>query len=192
MISTTRKIVDNYPSIDVRRWHREGLLQRGRAFGWRWAGDDAALDVVAQVKSDYVALSYRFTGYGWSPEFFSIIRLDATRCHFGRDRDWFLCPGIDCGRRVAVLYLRGGEFVCRHCCRLVYKSQREREIARASRRAQKIRFRLNGTTDLTFPFPDRPKGMHWRTYMALRHEAEEAEARTWAGIAAWLECRQKG
>ncbi len=192
MISTPEKIVENYCSIDVRRWHREGLLQPGHAFGRRWTLGDAALDVAVQVRSDYVTLSCRFIGHGRSPEIFSIIRLDSTPCHFGQERHWFLCPGGSCDRRVAVLYLRNREFACRHCCRLVYKSQRERETARASRRARKIRFRLNGTTDLMMPFPGKPKGMHWRTYMALRHESEEAEARTWAGMAAWLERPKKG
>lgn len=192
MISTKKITVEDCYSIDIRRWHREGLLQLDRAFRLRWAGDDGALEVAVQVKGDYVTLSCRFTRHGWNPEIFSIIRLDSTPCHFGRERDWFLCPGIGCGRRVAVLYLRDGEFACRHCCRLAYQSQRERETFRACRRARKIRFRLNGSINLTISFPDKPKRMHWRTYMALRHESEEAEAIAWAGMAAWLERHKKG
>ncbi len=55
-------------------------------------------------------------------------RLEATRCHFGGERWWFICPcsvkGRYCGRRVGVLYWVGKYFGCRHCHNLAYDSSR--------------------------------------------------------------------
>ena len=42
-------------------------------------------------------------------------------------------------------------------------------------RAQKIRMRLGGSARLAEPFPDEPKGMHWRTYSRLRDRAQASE-----------------
>ncbi len=93
-------------------------------------------------------------------------------CQFGSSRPYFLCPGvvdgITCGRRVVKLYQRRRYFLCRHCYRLDYASQREDEMDRALRRAHKIRLRLGGAPDRASPFPKRPTGMWWRTYDRLR------------------------
>ena len=95
------------------------------------------------------------------------VPLEWTPCNFGGGRPWFLCPGAGCGQRVAVLYGPGRYFLCRHCYDLGYESQRENKMHRALRKAQKIRERLGGTANMTEPFPEKPKGMHWRTYERL-------------------------
>ncbi len=43
--------------------------------------------------------------------------------------------------------------------------------------------KLGGSPSLADPFPDKPKGMWWRTYWRLRKEAEEAEYRYSFGVA---------
>ena len=56
----------------------------------------------------------------------SQIQLDTSHCSFGGYRHWFLCPGKGsgfCNERVGVLYLKDGEFACRHCHGLTYKSR---------------------------------------------------------------------
>lgn len=56
----------------------------------------------------------------------SQIQLDTCYCSFGGYRHWFLCPGKGdgfCNERVAILYLKDGEFSCRHCHGLTYKSR---------------------------------------------------------------------
>ena len=50
-------------------------------------------------------------------------------------------------------------------------------------RTQDIRIRLGGDPSLAEPFPDKPKGMWWRTYWRLRREAQEAEYWSWVGVA---------
>ena len=100
-------------------------------------------------------------------------------CRFGGARPYFVCPGIvngiACGRRVVKLYGAGAYFLCRHCYRLAYASQREDSYDRASRRANNIRMRLGGEPGTAAPFPDRPKGMHYKTYERLKSAALNAE-----------------
>lgn len=38
-----RNTTDSYPSIDVRRWQREGYLEPYRSFTWRWIRNDEAV-----------------------------------------------------------------------------------------------------------------------------------------------------
>jgi hypothetical protein len=100
-------------------------------------------------------------------------------CGFGGARPSFVCPGvvngIACGRRVAKLYGAGTYFLCRRCYRLAYASQREDRYDRASRRANNIRMRLGGEPGTAASFPDRPKGMHHKTYERLQSAVFNAE-----------------
>ena len=45
-------------------------------------------------------------------------------------------------------------------------------------KAQKIRMRLGGSPNMFEEFPDKPKGMHWRTYDRLRRMHDVAEGRS--------------
>jgi hypothetical protein len=91
----------------------------------------------------------------------------------------FVCPGvvngIVCSCWVTKLYGAGRYFLCRHCYRLAYASQREDRYDRALRRANKIRTRLGGEPGAASVFPARPKGMHHRTHEALRSAVLNAE-----------------
>jgi hypothetical protein len=77
---------------------------------------------------------------------------------------------------VAKLYIRGGRvvFACRLCFGLTYTSQLETPKLRAIRQARKIRMGLGGGESLVDPFPDKPRGMHWRRYDKLRERADAA------------------
>lgn len=119
------------------------------------------------------------------------VSLERTACNFGGERPWFICPGVACGRRVAVLYGLGKYFLCRHCYDLSYSSQRRDKKDRALRRAQKIRIRLGGSVAMTEPFPKRPKGMHHDTYMRLFWKHNEAEGEHLVGVRDWLDKLQK-
>ena len=87
---------------------------------------------------------------------------------FGGFRWYFVCP---CGKRVVNLYQPGawGEFACRYCHRLVYASQRD-QLEALLHRARVIRTRLGGPTRAGPPLPDKPKGMHGRTYVRECHK----------------------
>ncbi len=189
-----KSTTDECRSLDVRRFHREGLLKSGNVFSWRWsrAGQEVA-SIGAFVYQDKIVLSYRHRS-GPAGEWEDVkepVSLEWTACNFGGERPWFVCPGVGCGRKVAILYGPGKYFLCRHCYDLRYESQREDEKDRALRRARKIRRRLGGSANMLKPFPERPKGMHHDTYMRLFWEHDEAERERLADMREWLNKLQK-
>ena len=185
-------------SLDVRRLRREGLLKPARLFSWSWsrAGREVA-SIGALVEGhdgpERVVLLFRRTR-GPSGEWEDVrecVPLFWTACNFGGERPWFICPGAGCGRRVAILYGPGKYFLCRHCYDLVYESKRDNAMYRALHKAQAIRERLGGSANMMEPFPEKPKGMHWKTYERLWWEHHEAEMEQLAGMREWLDKFEK-
>jgi len=178
-----KNATDDYRGLDVRRWQRDGFLTPGRAFSWQWTRNgEVTATIQVRSESDRVILSYRQRSGGgeWKDERYPV-RLDWSACTYGGRRAWFLCPAAGCGRRVAILY-GGGIFACRHCYRLAYPSQRETSDDRALRQAQTIRKRLGGTANMMEPFPQKPKGMRWRTYERLADKERRHTQVSLAGI----------
>jgi hypothetical protein len=181
-------------SIDVRRWHREGRLRADQYFSCSWTrGGEPSGNISVHTEWDAVILVYRSRSRG-DTEWKSIeqrVPITWTACHLGGQRPWFVCPvysgGRYCGRRAAVLYGAGELFACRRCYGLAYASQQESPIHRGIGRSQKIRKQLGGSPSLLSPFPDKPKGMHWRTYRRLRERAQAAQDFSNALTMRWLE-----
>jgi hypothetical protein len=180
-----KELVENYRSLDVNRWVREGVIKEGYAGygGWVWYRDAEKKEqtasigylVKADISSPYVRLCYTANE---TEKIDYRIPLTRTFPPFGGIRWWFVCPRSGCGRRVGKLY--GGQyFLCRHCQDLRYKIQREADHSRLMTEAQKIRIRLGGSASLSGPFPWKPEGMHWRTYLRLRPKALIAENESW-------------
>ena len=132
-----RTTVEECRHLDVRHLRRRGLLEAGQMWQglWWWRTPDgeekASVDLTATAAQVVVSYTIRHT-YGpeadrepervsyavpvvWTPMF-----------REGR-RPWFLCPGRNCGRRVAKLYLPvyadAKYFLCRHCYGLSYESR---------------------------------------------------------------------
>jgi hypothetical protein len=172
---------DECHSVDIRYLDRHGLLEPGGWFSLRWSrasretGSIRSLVDSSRPPKSVILLYRHRSGLGaeWE-DVQETVPLDYTPCNFGGERPWFICPGADCGRRVALLYGPGRYFRCRHCYDLSYESQREDKTHRALRRAQKIKKRLSGSANMTEPFPEKPKGMQWRTYERLFREHHEA------------------
>jgi hypothetical protein len=188
-----RTTCESCPSIDVRRWHRQGQLSPGQHFSWSWTrGVEPAGSIRVRTECDAVVLIYR-SGSWSASEWKSIeqrVPITWTACHLGGQRPWFVCSvysnGRYCGRRVAVLYCAGELFACRRCYGLAYASQQETPRDRNIGQARKIRMRLGGGPSLLDPFPPKPKRMHWRTYQRLRARAQAAEGMSFAYTERWL------
>ena len=177
-----RTTCESCKSIDVRRWRREGRLRAGQCFSCSWMRAGAPSGSISvQTGADAVLLTFRYRSWG-DTEWQSVeqrVRITWTACHLGGRRPWFSCPaytgGRYCGRRVALLYLAGRLFACRRCYGLAYESQQESLWCRGLGKAQKIRMQLGGSPNPLEPFPDRPKGMHWKTYERLCRAHDLAE-----------------
>ena len=156
-------------SIDVRRWYRDGQLVAGHSFRWSWAclGEPSGT-IKVRVEEDAIVLIYSARSL-LAAEWKAIeqrVPITWTNCHFGGRRPWFTCcarvNARYCGRRVAVLYAAGALFACRRCYNLAYESQQGSLVLRSLSRSLKIRVRLGGSPEPLGPFPEKPRGMHWR------------------------------
>lgn len=181
---------DDMRPLDVRKIHREGLLTPGNSLSWRWScNGETTATINLRVEADRVLLDYRsrsapHNGGEWEWMNYAV-HLAWTPCALGGMRAWWRCPGVGCGRRTAVLY-GGRVFACRQCNRLAYRSQRETEDNRATRRADTIRLRLGWEPGILNGDGGKPKGMHWRTYWRLHAQHNEALDRALAGLGARL------
>ncbi len=191
--TSTKGTVERARSLDINKLNKAGCLRPGYWGGWQWTRDgERVADIVLRAAADRLTLSYRIREQGgewrdveqptpilWVP------------CRFGGRRPYFLCPGRGCGRRVTKLHGGGTYFLCRHCYRLAYASHREDHYDRALRRANNIRMRLGGEPGTASLFPERPKGMHQRTYERLRSEAWRAEMLAEEKLSTMLERLQR-
>ena len=129
-VSTKGTVEANLP-LDINRLNRAGCLGPGYGGGWEWTRDG---EQVASLRfwrdANGFVLSYRVRRQGgeWQNVEQST-RIVWVPCRFGGSRPYFVCPGIvngiACGHRVTKLHGAGTYFLCRHCYRLAYASQRE-------------------------------------------------------------------
>jgi hypothetical protein len=151
---TWRNTVEACPSIDVNRLHTAGYLFPGWRSGLQWMRDgEKVASIGLRCEVDRLHLSYRVrTCTGEWEDVAETVRIVHVPCRFDGERPYFICPamrnGVPCGRRVAKLYGRGRDFLCRCCHRLTYACQREDECSRAVRKAKKIRGRIEAESDM--------------------------------------------
>lgn len=163
---------EDYCTLDVRWLRRKGVLGSKGNHRIIWSrGDEVRNAIGVQSKHGRLILNYRVReSDGQSQARSYPVNLDTTPCHIGGSRQWFLCPAIGCGRRVAILY-GGVFFACRDCHGLVYPSQREKPAERAVRKADRIRDRMDWPGGILEGSNwGKPKGMHWNTFVRLRRE----------------------
>jgi hypothetical protein len=173
----SKETTTDYRRFDIHSLRRGGWLQPGNTFISRWyvRGVEQAA-IRGRSESDRIVVSYRHQcpGKPWETLEYPIF-LDRTRCHYGGTRAWFLCPAQGCGRRVGVLY-SGRLFLCRHCRRLVYGSQREPAHERALNRVLGAQERMGWKALCADDgLPPRRKGMHHRTFERLARHFRLAE-----------------
>ena len=109
---------ENTLKVDIRVWHKRGLLWDGGTNTWSWSrGGESAGSIRFTVNADNIRLTYSVNGQDAS----QTIWTTATPCRYGGSRTWFECP--TCGGRAAVLFMRAGRFACRQCQKVSYTSQ---------------------------------------------------------------------
>jgi hypothetical protein len=159
--------------LSVNNLNKAGALTPGWFGGWQWLrdGEQVANIRVGAIEGG-VRLIYRSRSYGeeWT-EHDEFVAISWEPCRFGGQRPYFHCP--TCWRRVLQLY-GNARYLCRTCQNLSYPSQRKSPVDRAFSRADAIRDRLGGLAGIANPFPDKPKGMHWKTYERLERKACQA------------------
>jgi hypothetical protein len=143
--------------LDIRRIKRAGSLEVGL---YSRTGN-----VEIHAGPGRVTLNYRCENQvGEWLEYRYAVSLDWTPCNYGGKRPWWVCP--ECSKRVAILY-GGRRYACRHCHDLTYKSTRTAPGSEHYARANKVRRRLGWGGGVASPMGERPKGMHWKTYLRL-------------------------
>jgi hypothetical protein len=149
---------DRCLKLNVADLKRHGVLQRAGYVGWRWKNTDTGEEIgaIGLMVSPMSALRLNFTTNGNNVA--QYIPLQHTACNYGGTRAWLSCP--ECRRRVGVLFLRGGRFVCRHCGQVAYASQSDDALGTTWRTQARLERRLS-------PNLARPKGMHHSTHERL-------------------------
>ena len=125
----------------------------------------SGMQAQVSVTRDGVELNYFFGGRHHAQQ----ISIASTPCHYGYTRPWLLCPS--CGGRCTKLFLRG-EFKCRKCTRLCYRTQSMRPDRRAMRTATKLHAKLDPSGGEVLDTPPRPPRMHRATYRRLKKQIQ--------------------
>jgi hypothetical protein len=163
--------------LDVRDLRRRGFFDGG----WVKIGSTLRWPRIARLQIARYAIILDLFGQGVPQR----IRVSWTKVHLGGERPWMHCP--HCEKRVARLYRGLGGYVCRACIgNPAYAGQGLSAQARAQYKACKLRLHLGGDAHLTTPFPERPRGMHRRTYARLCRVGVDLES----GLSQRLKARE--
>ena len=166
------------PKIDIRVWHKRGLLWNGSNNTWSWSrGGESAGTIRFTVSADFIRLTYAAQGQDAS----QAIRMTTTPCGYGGTRTWFECPC--CRGRAAVLYMRSSRFACRKCQKVSYTSQsgssKDRELTRYHQ--------LNALIKA-----GKPKWQRWATFERLEDRFERVNEQVNRSLMALVQRLQTG
>lgn len=165
--TTTKDMTD----IDLAWLRKEGILSR---WGWStisWSrGGNNYVSIRIKPEEHGLNVSYTVAEGEEKRPINEFIPYSYTNTNFEGSRQWFQCPS--CLKRCRIIY-GGTYFRCRHCYGLKYDSQYEHSWSRATDKSFKIRQKLGCDGGIDDPFPEKPKGMHWKTYNQLVAEYEQ-------------------
>ena len=100
------------------------------------------------------------------------VPITTTRCNFGGERRWFLCPY--CSRRCAVLYRP--DCRCRLCARGHYQTEHLSPLDRKIVKSRNLRRKLGQyQPNMSMPVPEKPHRMRWHTFLRIRAEIMRLE-----------------
>jgi hypothetical protein len=165
--------VESAQSIDLAYLRRRGMLSLGHCSSLTWSRWGQSRSISVNAEANGLRLRYRIINcYGVRIQVDELVPFTYSATCFGGQRQWFKC--LKCGRRCRKLY--GGQyFRCRQCHGLVHASTREPAYQRALDQADRLWRRLGGSGSAmdSDEFPQKPPGMHWRTYRRLAAKYEE-------------------
>jgi len=184
----SKSTVDSQHAVDIRYLKKQGSLWTGNngSLTWSCRGEQTGA-INYQVKESGIKLTYNFRtdNIGEWQAIEQFVSFDYTPCNYGGKRTWLLCTG--CNRRVTCIYVVGKYFLCRHCYGLNHQSQHEDYYDRQLSKAQGIRTKLGGSASLASPFPEKPKGMHWKTYWQQRNKSMQSETVYYQNLESYLD-----
>lgn len=182
---TGKDTVHQYPEIDIRHLAREITIEPKKYVEWNWPiNRQQTIPIgVLVVHPEKLALIYQLSGADGRPRLMkAIIKISYTKCNFGGERPWFNCPA--CTKRIAKIYFGGNYFFCRHCYNLTYRTcqisgnRNDQAIDRLLKIIKKFECDPVSPMETIGWVPDKPTGMHWRTYRRLKMEYFRAQ-REW-------------
>ena len=160
--------VENATRIDIRAVTKSPQIRNGH---WFHLETPEAFKLYARISDDLLQIAQLRPS---ETHLYAELRLDRQPRHFGGHQTYILCP--HCKKRASVLYLViPKELGCRTCLKLAYESQYYKHPVPLLVRANKLREKLGGTAGLINPLPERPKGMHWNTYIDTISQIRELE-----------------
>src|SRR5258706_10051882 len=171
---------ENSNRVELSTLRKRGGLVTARTttLSWHCGGEPRGSISVIGGDSE-ITLVYAFTRNGGEAEQVrECVPLRYSDTNFGGRRIWLSCP--KCGRRCSVLY-GGSRFRCRICHRLVYNTQYVPTWERLREKADRIHLRLGGSGDASDDLPDKPKGMHWKTFERLVEQMDDAVTASTSG-----------
>lgn len=178
---SSRPVVEEGLTLDLCRLIRQGNIIPGSwvlgSLNWRnvdTGEHSASIGYEANLMHpDDAWMRLKYTRND-KPENYTV-RLTTTRPNFGGVRWWFICPARNI--RTAKLYLASGGdwFASRQAYGMAYRSQNECREDRQANRAHNLRRKLGGVAGFDRPFPEKPKGMHWKTYKCICDEIDHLE-----------------
>jgi len=185
----SRRKAEDCSKLDVNALHRWGCLKTGYVGGITWTRHGRTTGGIS-IRSYGLELLLSYSSGsplgGADVDIEQWVRLEQVRCTKGGTRPYFLCAGHPngrpCGRRVGKLLLAQRYFLCRHCQNISYTSQSEVAQDRLIRKGHKMRMALGDEPGLFRQVPNRPKGMHRRTYERRVSELQRIEGQVRVGI----------
>ncbi|HSX49544.1 MAG TPA: hypothetical protein VLF09_01210 [Cellvibrio sp.] len=164
MSRNIKERVEKYFLIDARRMRREKFLLPTRKFlalltrGGRGVGYLSFEVLERRVRWSHISSEGILVCS-------DVIELTFTKCNFGGERCWFVCPS--CQRRVAILYYSANSLLCRMCSQLNYASQQLSKLDSKLRRVDSLRSKLgaDGMFVQKLSLVEKPKHMRHITYL---------------------------
>ena len=174
---------DEFHKLDLADFKRD-WFDRSFSGTLRWSrGGHQTGSIGYRLQPFYMRLQYSVTRQGEKRPIDERFDFAFTEQPLGGHRRWIVCRS--CNRRCRVLY-GGTYFRCRQCYDATYPSQYEFIRLPGIGRADRVRDKLGGDPGLLNPFPRKPKGMHWRTYLRLEREDRAAAERLERVLCAWF------